>query len=93
MGHEPYSVRAAARRSDLSVFPRGAARSARRLDVAATDLPATLTDPEISSYRVVVHPEKIVVREAERAISHPAPSSYGFPPPFAMGDDLANRPI
>lgn len=42
----------------------------RKLDEATADLRATLSDPEISSYRVVVQPEKMVVREAERAISY-----------------------
>lgn len=41
-----------------------------KLDEATGELRATLSDPEISSYRVVVQPEKMVVREAERAISY-----------------------
>lgn len=42
----------------------------RKLDEATAELRSTLSDPEISSYRVVVQPEKMVVREAERAISY-----------------------
>ncbi len=42
----------------------------RKLDEATADLRQTLSDPSISSYRVVVQPEKMVVREAERAISY-----------------------
>ncbi len=42
----------------------------RKLDDATAELRETLSDPEISSYRVVVQPEKMVVREAERAISY-----------------------
>ncbi|HZD11756.1 MAG TPA: TRC40/GET3/ArsA family transport-energizing ATPase [Candidatus Binatia bacterium] len=42
----------------------------RRLDDATAELRQTLSDPEVSSYRVVVQPEKMVVREAERAISY-----------------------
>jgi arsenite/tail-anchored protein-transporting ATPase len=41
-----------------------------RLDEATAELRGVLSDPEISSYRVVVIPEKMVVREAERAISY-----------------------
>lgn len=40
------------------------------LDESTAELRETLSDPEISSYRVVVIPEKMVVREAERAISY-----------------------
>lgn len=40
------------------------------LDEATAELRETLSDPEITSYRVVVIPEKMVVREAERAISY-----------------------
>jgi arsenite-transporting ATPase len=42
----------------------------RKLDEATGELRATLSNPDISSYRVVVQPEKMVVREAERAISY-----------------------
>jgi arsenite/tail-anchored protein-transporting ATPase len=42
----------------------------RKLDEATAELRATLSNPEISSYRVVVQPERMVVREAERAISY-----------------------
>ncbi len=41
-----------------------------KLDKATADLRETLSDPEISSYRVVLQPEKMVIREAERAISY-----------------------
>ncbi len=41
-----------------------------KLDEATAELRATLSDPEISSYRVVLQPEKMVMREAERAISY-----------------------
>jgi arsenite/tail-anchored protein-transporting ATPase len=41
-----------------------------KLDEATAELRATLSDPAISSYRVVLQPEKMVVREAERAISY-----------------------
>lgn len=40
------------------------------LDAATAELRATLSDPAISSYRVVLQPEKMVMREAERAISY-----------------------
>jgi arsenite-transporting ATPase len=42
----------------------------RKLDEATAELRLTLSDPSISSYRVVVIPEKMVVREAERAVSY-----------------------
>lgn len=42
----------------------------RKLDEATGELREILSDPAISSYRVVVQPERMVVREAERAISY-----------------------
>lgn len=42
----------------------------RKLEEGTRELRETLSDPEISSYRVVLQPEKMVVREAERAISY-----------------------
>lgn len=48
----------------------------KRLDEATGELRATLSDPEVSSYRVVVQPEKMVIREAERAISYLGLFSY-----------------
>lgn len=41
-----------------------------KLDAATAELRATLSDPEVSSYRVVLQPEKMVMREAERAVSY-----------------------
>ena len=41
-----------------------------KLDAATAELRDTLSNPEISSYRVVLQPEKMVVREAERAVSY-----------------------
>ncbi len=41
-----------------------------KLDAATADLRETLSDPSISSYRVVLQPEKMVIREAERAVSY-----------------------
>ncbi|MCP4359552.1 MAG: ArsA family ATPase [Chloroflexi bacterium] len=41
-----------------------------KLDTATAELRQTLSNPEISSYRVVLQPEKMVMREAERAISY-----------------------
>lgn len=41
-----------------------------KLDQATEKLRQTLSDPTITSYRVVVIPEKMVMREAERAISY-----------------------
>ena len=41
-----------------------------KLDAATAKLRETLSDPAISSYRVVLQPEKMVMREAERAISY-----------------------
>jgi arsenite-transporting ATPase len=41
-----------------------------KLDEATAELKETLSNPEITSYRVVVIPEKMVMREAERAISY-----------------------
>ncbi len=41
-----------------------------KLDEQTGELRKTLSNPEISSYRVVLQPEKMVVREAERAVSY-----------------------
>jgi len=41
-----------------------------KLDEATADLRKTLSDPDVSSYRVVLQPEKMVMREAERAVSY-----------------------
>lgn len=41
-----------------------------KLDAATAELRETLSDPVISSYRVVLQPEKMVMREAERAVSY-----------------------
>lgn len=41
-----------------------------KLDAATAQLRETLSDPAITSYRVVVQPEKMVVREAQRAVSY-----------------------
>lgn len=40
------------------------------LDETATALQQTLSDRDISSYRVVVNPEKMAVREAQRAMNY-----------------------
>ena len=48
-----------------------------RFDTAAGELKTTLTDPERSSYRIVIQPEKMVIREAERALSYLA--LFGYP--------------
>ncbi len=50
--------------------PADVMEALRKLDEATAELRATLSDPDISSYRVVVQPERMVVREAERAISY-----------------------
>ena len=42
-----------------------------------SDLRATLTDPDISSYRVVVTPERVVLREAMRTLTYLA--LFGYP--------------
>jgi len=41
-----------------------------KLDEATAELRTVLSDPAITSYRVVMQPEKMVIREAERAISY-----------------------
>jgi arsenite-transporting ATPase len=41
-----------------------------KLDQQTAELRETLSDPEIASYRVVLFPEKMVIREAERAVSY-----------------------
>lgn len=40
------------------------------LQKGTEELRKTLSDPSISSYRVVLQPEKMVIREAERALSY-----------------------
>ncbi len=41
-----------------------------KLDEATAELRETLSNPEVASYRVVLQPEKMVIREAERAIAY-----------------------
>jgi arsenite-transporting ATPase len=48
-----------------------------RLTQGVEALRATLTDPEISSYRLVVNAERIVVKEAQRAATYLA--LFGYP--------------
>jgi len=50
--------------------PAEVLEAVRKLEGHTQELRQTLSDPEVSSYRVVVQPEKMVVREAERAISY-----------------------
>jgi arsenite-transporting ATPase len=44
--------------------------SVAKLDKATAELRKTLSNPEITTYRVVLQPEKMVMREAERAVSY-----------------------
>src|SRR5487761_809640 len=48
-----------------------------KLNAQVAALKATLTDPDISSYRLVVNPEKMVIKEALRAETSLA--LYGYP--------------
>ncbi len=50
--------------------PADVLEAVRKLEEGTRELRKTLSDPDISSYRVVVKPEKMVMREAERAISY-----------------------
>ena len=50
--------------------PAGLLEALEKLDAATAELRETLSDPTVSSYRVVLQPEKMVVREAERAVSY-----------------------
>lgn len=54
----------------LLAGPAEVLEALNKLDTATAELRQTLSDPEISSYRVVLQPEKMVIREAERAISY-----------------------
>lgn len=56
--------------SKLLKGPTEVLEAISNLDAATADLRATLSDPSVSSYRVVLQPEKMVMREAERAISY-----------------------
>lgn len=47
-----------------------------RMDAGTTELRNTLGNPDITSYRVVVQPEKMIVREAQRAVSYLGLFSY-----------------
>ncbi|HEU4324930.1 MAG TPA: ArsA family ATPase [Roseiflexaceae bacterium] len=49
----------------------------QRLTKGVEALRQTLTDPEISSYRLVVNPERIVIKEAQRAATYL--SLFGYP--------------
>jgi arsenite-transporting ATPase len=48
-----------------------------QLDADVTDLRKILTDPKVSSYRVVINPEKMVIRESQRAVTYL--NLYGYP--------------
>lgn len=49
----------------------------KKLQTGVEALRETLTDPEISSYRLVVNPERIVIKEAQRAATYL--SLFGYP--------------
>ncbi|GIV90094.1 MAG: arsenic-transporting ATPase [Chloroflexus sp.] len=48
-----------------------------RLTKGVEALRATLTDPQVSSYRLVVNPERMVIKEAQRASTYLA--LFGYP--------------
>jgi arsenite-transporting ATPase len=54
----------------LLAGPAEVLEALNKLDAATAELRKTLSDPAISSYRVVLQPEKMVIREAERAVSY-----------------------
>jgi arsenite/tail-anchored protein-transporting ATPase len=49
----------------------------QRLTAGVEALRQTLTDPEVSSYRLVVNPERMVIKEAQRAATYLA--LFGYP--------------
>lgn len=49
----------------------------KKLQSGVEALQQTLTDPEVSSYRLVVNPERIVIKEAQRAATYLA--LFGYP--------------
>jgi arsenite-transporting ATPase len=51
--------------------------SIERLSKGVEALQQTLTDPEVSSYRLVVNPERMVLKEAQRASTYLA--LFGYP--------------
>jgi arsenite-transporting ATPase len=51
--------------------------SLQRLTKGVEALRQTLTDPEVSSYRLVVNPERMVIKEAQRAATYL--SLFGYP--------------
>jgi arsenite/tail-anchored protein-transporting ATPase len=73
--------------------------SLNRLTKGVEALRATLTDPEISSYRLVVNAERMVIKEAQRAATYL--SLFGYPvdgvvlnrllPPGAAEGDFLSR--
>ncbi|MEL7156039.1 MAG: ArsA family ATPase, partial [Actinomycetota bacterium] len=68
----------------------------QRLDVAANELKATLTDPQTASYRVVIQPERMVIREAERALGYLALFDYPVDAVVInriLGDDAGTGPF
>ena len=56
--------------------PMELVKSLENLDAGTRELKETLSDPDITSYRVVVQPEKMIVREAQRAVSYLALFDY-----------------
>src|SRR5262249_3077791 len=51
--------------------------SLQRLTKGVEALRETLTDPDISSYRLVINPERMVIKEAQRAATYLA--LFGYP--------------
>ena len=60
-----------------------------KLNEATKELKETLSDPDITSYRVVVQPEKMIVREAQRAVSYL--SLFDYPVDSVMINRVLSR--
>ena len=56
--------------------PMDLVKSLENLDKGTQELKQVLSDPNVTSYRVVVQPEKMIVREAQRAVSYLALFDY-----------------
>ncbi len=77
MDWEPNTLKAARPLVKALVPATDVFASMERLSKGVEALRQTLTDPEVSSYRLVVNPERMVIKEAQRASTYLA--LFGYP--------------
>lgn len=77
MNWEPETLKAARPLVKALVPATNLFETMERLSRGVDALRQTLTDPEVSSYRLVVNPERMVIKEAQRASTYLA--LFGYP--------------